>query len=279
MSISHVKHARKMLRKIGDSADDGFDLLAGAFYFAALNRPRISVNEYIEHMSQMACAAAIPSMWPSISAEGAAKHLKNIIALKYCYTGDVETYDDLQNADLFRVIDRRRGLPVALGIIYIDIGRRLGWKMRGLSFPGHFLVQLEIGGQRVIMDPFTEGRILDPSDLRGMVKTISGVDRELQPRDYAPVSDRAILLRLQNNVKFRHMQLRNEVAALKTVEEMLLIAPKMPNLWWDAAMLNAEMENLSAAYSALENFIRLDSSKIKRSRAINLMEYIKKRMN
>ncbi len=129
------------------------------------------------------------------------------------------------------------------------------------------------------MDPFTEGRILDPSDLRGMVKTISGVDRELQPRDYAPVSDRAILLRLQNNVKFRHMQLRNEVAALKTVEEMLLIAPKMPNLWWDAAMLNAEMENLSAAHSALENFIRLDSSKIKRSRAINLMEYIKKRMN
>ena len=279
MSISHVKHARKMLRKIGDSADDGFDLLAGAFYFAALNRPGILVNKYIEHMSQIACAAAIPSMCPSISAEGAAKHLKNIIALKYCYTGDLETYDDLQNADLFRVIDRRRGLPVALGIIYIDIGRRLGWKMRGLAFPGHFLVQLEIGRQRVIMDPFTEGRILDPSDLRGMVKTISGVDRELQPRDYAPVSDRAILLRLQNNVKFRHMQLRNEVAALKTVEEMLLIAPKMPDLWWDAAMLNAEMENLSAAYSALENFIRLDSSKIKRSRAINLMEYIKKRMN
>ena len=112
-----------------------------------------------------------------------------------------------------------------------------------------------------------------------MVKTISGMDRELQPHDYAPVSDRAILLRLQNNVKFRHMQLRNEVAALKTVKEMLLIAPKMANLWWDAAMLNAEMENLNAAYSALENFIRLDSSKIKRFRAISLMEHIKKRMN
>ena len=279
MSISHEKHARKMLLKIGDSADDDFDLLTGAFYFAVLNRPSVLVDEYIEHMSQIACAAAIPRMWPSMSAEGAAKHLKNIIAVKYCYTGDVETYDDLQNADLFRVIDRRRGLPVALGIIYIDIGRRLGWKMRGLSFSGHFLVQLEIEGQRVIIDPFTDGRILNPSDLRVMVKTIFGMDRELQPHDYAPISDRAILLRLQNNVKFRHMQLRNIVAALKTVKEMLLVAPKSANLWWDAAMLNAEMENLNAAYSALEKFIRLDSSKIKRFRAKNLMEHIRKRMN
>ncbi|MBC27153.1 MAG: hypothetical protein CMM41_08080 [Rhodospirillaceae bacterium] len=279
MSVTNEKHARKMLREIGDSVDDGFDLLTGAFYFAALNRPSIIFEEYTDHMSQLACAAATPSILRSMSAENAARHLKEIIAVKYCYTGDLETYDDLQNADLFRVIDRRRGLPVALGIIYIHIGRRLGWKMRGLSFPGHFLVQLEIKGQRVIIDPFTDGRILDPSDLRGMVKTISGFDRELRPHDYTPISDRAILLRLQNNVKFRHMQMRNGVAALKTVEEMLLIAPKMSDLWWDAAMLNAEMENLSAAYSALENFIRSDESKINRLRAVTLMEQIKTRMN
>ena len=279
MSVSHENYARKMLREIGDNVDYKFDLLTGAFYFAALNRPSIFLNKYIDHMSQVACAAAIPNIRPSISAKSAARHLKKIIAVKYCYTGDVETYDDLQNADLFRVIDRRRGLPVSLGIIYIDIGRRLGWKMTGLSFPGHFLVQLEIKGQRVIIDPFTEGRILDPSDLRGMVKSISGLDRELRPHDYAPVSDKAILLRLQNNVKFRHMQMRNGVAALKTVEEMLLIAPKMSDLWWDSAMLNAEMENLSAAYSALENFVRLDTSKPKRLQAVNLMEHIKTRMN
>ncbi len=279
MSASNEKHARQMLRKIGDSVDDDFDLLTGAFHFAALNRPNIIIEKYTDHISQIACTAAIPSNQPLMSAESAAKHLKKIIALKYCYTGDAETYDDLQNADLFRVIDRRRGLPVALGIIYIDIGRRLGWEMKGLAFPGHFLVRLETKGQRVIIDPFIEGRILYPSDLREMVKIITGLDREISPQDYAPVSDRAILLRLQNNVKFRHMQMHNSVAALKTVEEMLLIAPQMSDLWWDSAMLNAEIGNLNAACNALKNFIRLDENEIHRLRAATLMEKIKTRIH
>lgn len=87
------------------------------------------------------------------------------------YAGDVLTYDDLQNANLIRVIDRRKGLPVALGILWIHAARARGWRADGLAFPGHFLVRLE---HRVIVDPFNEGRLCDAAFLRRLLRATAG---------------------------------------------------------------------------------------------------------
>src|SRR6202042_1555305 len=92
---------------------------------------------------------------------GRAAALNDIILLKHGYCGDELTYDDLQNANLMRVVDRRKGLPVALGILYLHAARAQGWEAVGLGFPGHFLVRLSQGPERVIIDPFHGGRTLD----------------------------------------------------------------------------------------------------------------------
>ena len=88
---------------------------------------------------------------------GRARALNEIILLKYGYCGDELTYDDLQNANLMRVIDRRKGLPVVLGILFIDAARAQGWEAAGLAFPGHFLIRLAERAERLILDPFHGG--------------------------------------------------------------------------------------------------------------------------
>src|SRR5205807_7322353 len=80
--------------------------------------------------------------------------VNEIVLLKYGYSGDELTYDDLQNANLIRVVDRRKGLPVALGILYLHAARAHGWDSVGLGFPGHFLIRLGEGAERLILDPF-----------------------------------------------------------------------------------------------------------------------------
>ena len=116
-----------------------------------------------------------------------ARALNEIILLKHGYSGDELTYDDLQNANLMRVMDRRKGLPVALGILYMHAGRAQGWDTVGLAFPGHFLIRLADGPERLILDPFHGGQICGATELRGLLKATAGQESELLPEYYAPV--------------------------------------------------------------------------------------------
>src|SRR3546814_18868046 len=80
----------------------------------------------------------------------------------------------MSNADMMRVIDRRRGLPVALGILYLHGARAQGWPICGLNFPGHFLLRLDLGAERTIIDPFHGGETRDAAALRALLKTMAG---------------------------------------------------------------------------------------------------------
>ena len=86
--------------------------------------------------------------------------------------------------------------------------RQQGWSAAGLAFPGHFLIRIDHGGERAIVDPFNGGKVCGAGDLRDLLKAMQGADAELTPDHYADVSDREILLRLQNNIKLRLMQLK-----------------------------------------------------------------------
>ena len=76
----------------------------------------------------------------------------------------------------------------------------------GSPFPGHFLIRLSDGPERLILDPFHGGQICGAAELRELLKAAAGQDSELLPEHYTPVSDRDVLLRLQNNLKARLIQ-------------------------------------------------------------------------
>ncbi|MFL2688538.1 MAG: SirB1 family protein [Alphaproteobacteria bacterium] len=270
---------KSTLVEIGAGPDNGIDLVAGGLALAGLDRPQVALDYYTEHLSNLADATRALVQPSDSSAQSCARILQEIIAEENRYGGDRLTYDDLQNANLMRVIDRRRGLPVALGILYIHIGRTMGWKMRGLAFPGHFLIQLDSDGERVIIDPFNGGQQRNASDLRELIKTMTNSYKELRPTDYAPVSDREILLRLQNNIKFRHMQMRDANGALRTINTMLLFAPDVKLLWWESGALNLELGNLQTAAKALDEYLIREDDEDQKLQAAALIQKLRKQLN
>lgn len=268
------------LRRLSAVPDEELDLAEAALLLAARERPGVALNRYRSHLYELAADTA--TAWREQNAGGAAaklKALRTAIARKHGYAGDRAAYDDLQNANLMRVVDRRKGLPIALGILYLHAGRALGWDIAGLNFPGHFLLRLDDGGVRLVFDPFDAAAEIDASDMRALLKAARGADAELTPDDYAVAGNRDILIRLQNNRKIRLLKTRQVEDALAVVEDMLLFAPNTDSLWHEAGMLHSHLGNLRAALVALEQCRALAGEPEDRFRAERLIAELRTRLN
>ena len=138
-----IKH---LLRQAGSLPDDVLDLVETALALAALDR-KCSRDWYREHIARLTAeVGVVAAEQEPDGVDGPAVALRTVFADRYGYRGDTATYEDPQNANLMRVIDRRKGLPVALGILYIHAARAQGWDCAGLNFPGHFLIRLDRHG-------------------------------------------------------------------------------------------------------------------------------------
>src|SRR5436305_4457757 len=214
----------RYLRELGPRSSPILPIGEAALALGWFEPPRVNLGRYRQHL-----AALARDVGRHAGAAGdltaRAQALNEIILLKHGYSGDELTYDDVQNANLMRVVDRRKGLPVALGILYLHAARAQGWDSVGLAFPGHFLIRLGDGPERLILDPFHNGRVCDAVGLRELLKAMAGQDGELSPTHYAPVSDRDVLRPLQNNSKSRLLQSGRAEPALRIVQTMLLLAP------------------------------------------------------
>jgi regulator of sirC expression with transglutaminase-like and TPR domain len=266
------------LRELGASDGRILPIAEAALVLASFGRGRVDFARYRDHLRLIARDVA---RHPGASGDlaGRARALNEIILLKYGYSGDDLTYDDLQNANLMRVIDRRKGLPVVLGILFIDAARAQGWEAAGLAFPGHFLIRLSEHAERLILDPFHRGQICGAAELRELLKAVVGGDSELSPEFYAPVSDRDVLLRLQNNLKSRLIQEQRYQRAVKIVETMLMLAPDLADLWREVGMLHRQLGNMRAAAAAFEQYVVRAPDGMARHQAAAILQQLRAQLN
>jgi regulator of sirC expression with transglutaminase-like and TPR domain len=270
--------AREVVRAAGLAGDGELNLAETALALAVLDRPDIDLAAYRTHLAvvheQIRAEAADVS-----GAEAAAGVLRRVLAETHGYTGDTENYDDAANADLSLVIDRRRGLPVALGIIYIDAGRAAGWDIAGTRFPGHFLLRLDLGGGRAVIDPFAGGETCDAVRLREIAKQVIGPGAELSPDYLVPAGDREILLRLLNNLRTRAVRAGALDRAAEVLGRMILLAPQSPELHRDDAILQASRGNLGDAIAAGQRYLDCAGHAGQRAEAEALLERLRRRLN
>lgn len=251
------------LKRFGQMNDNAVPLGEAALLLAGLDHPGVDLQPYRGHFNELAQASAA-RLGPARTPQAVAAVLADVIANTHGYFGDSISYDDLQNADLIRVIDRRRGLPVALGIIYLETAARLQVPNFGLNAPGHFVIGLGQGEDALVTDPFNGGVILGP---------LTGDGRP----DLTPVSRRDILLRLLNNLRSRA---REAQRVLTLCERMVLLAPQRADLWLELARASETVGKLRNATGAFQACIKIagEGSSLGREAAIAL-NAVKRRLN
>lgn len=249
------------LIELGTRDDNDLPLGETAIILSEIAHPGLDTGRYRHHLNKLILdvtqrhydlvqAGAEDSAYTRIAA------LKHVIADQYGYEGNKDNYNDLQNADIVKVIDQRKGLPIALAILALESARGQGWQIDGLNFPGHFLLRLEHEGVRLIFDPFHQFGILEAPDLRALIKQVAGPNAELSANYYQTASNRDILIRLQNNIKLRQIEAEDYAGALETVELMRLFAPHEVRLLLDAGVLFAKTGQKTKAIAVLEDYIR-----------------------
>lgn len=259
--ITSEAEARAALEAAGQMPDAELDLAAVALQFARIDAPEADWRAAAQHLSELA-RAAVGAATADAGADAGdslrrAEALRGVLCDQFGYAGDTEAYDAPENANLIRVTERRRGLPVALGILWLHAAEAAGWSAWGLDFPGHFLLGVEGARGAAVIDPYKPDRPLDAAELRAVLKRVQGARAELRPEFLAPVGKRAVLLRLQNNVKLRRLGANNVEGALVCTEDMLRVAPDLAALWREAALMNQRLDRIGAALACLERFLAL----------------------
>ena len=176
------------------------------------------------------------------------------------FNGDLLTYDDAANADLISVCERRKGLPVALGVIYLEVARRCKLPVFGVDFPGHFLLRIETDEGPMALDPYAGGRVVMPSELtRRALQT--GLTPDVADRMetlMAPVKDRQVAIRLQNNIYARAGFTRDFARAERSALRRALLDPADHRPWIDVAAAREGQGRLAGALEALSRAQQLD---------------------
>ena len=244
------EEAEDQLREVGGVDDDAFPLLDAAIACAVHDSPFRD-----ERPVRMLADAAAQRLAERMSGESPDDALAETMASDLRLNGDLLHYDDPANTDVIDVAERRRGLSAALAVFYLDAARRVGLKAQGVDFPNHFLLRVETPAGPVALDPFSQGRVVMPSELTRRALRAGLTPHVADRLDVlmAPVSDRHALIRLQNVLFSRAIKAEDFVAAERSAVRRALLDPEDHRPWLDVASAREKQGALNGALQALAN--------------------------
>ena len=176
--------------------------------------------------------------------------------------GNQLDYYSPRNSYLNEVIDRRTGSPITLSIVYMETGRRAGFRVEGVGLPGHFITRVreEEGSlQSTLVDPF-HGRTLDMDDCQERLDEVYGGQVALTEAHLRGATTREILVRLLRNLKAIYARADLYRQALAAVERILLLTPHAPDERRDRGALLSQLDRLPEAIAESESYLRLAPS-------------------
>ena len=175
------------------------------------------------------------------------------------FAGNVNHYHDPDNSYLHVVLRTRRGIPVSLAVLWLELAQGLRLKARGINFPGHFLVKVNLPAGQVVIDPFSgeslsrealSERLLPYQQSRGMVGEFE-VRMGLYLQSATP---RDILVRMLRNLKDLHRSQADASRLLAVQERLVILLPDHWPEWRDRGLAHAELGNTREAVADLERY-------------------------
>jgi regulator of sirC expression with transglutaminase-like and TPR domain len=203
--------------------DDEIDLAAAALLIAEAEYPGLDVAHYLGMLDAMADSVRKRQ---GAGGEELLPALCHFLFEEMGFRGNDEDYYDPKNSFLNEVIDRRVGIPITLSLLFMEVGRRLGLELSGVSFPGHFLVRHHTGDGDKMLDPYHGGVALDGDELEERLKQAMGPNADLSAEHLQSASRRAVLTRLLNNLRGIYQRRGDAERELGVVEKLAVLNPK-----------------------------------------------------
>jgi regulator of sirC expression with transglutaminase-like and TPR domain len=281
----HLADVQARLKKIGTLPEKDVPIAETLLLLGALDLEGAEIASYQAHLQEMHEALLDyikqnPKTADESELDYRLKCLNTIIIDEFGYRPEIDydSYDDPDKINFLQVIDKRSGIPIALGTLYMQLARNQGWDISGLNFPGHFLFRLEDGVQHAIIDPFQPQQPIGAGQLRNLLKKILGERAELHHEYYNPVTIRHVVLRFCNKRKTRLITQGDYTRALKMVTHELWVAPEEPRLYFDAGVISIKVDRLIQAIEYLQEFVQMSNDAKTVSEAYNMIRALQRKL-
>jgi len=243
---------------VGAQIEDGdVDLIRAALTIARTEYPDLDSDLYVARIDELARRAEQRITEVGDAAETIAA-LNQVLFQEAGLRGNRQDYYDPRNSFLNDVLERGFGIPITLALIYMEVGRRLGFPLFGVGMPGHFLLKhYDIDGKETLIDCFNGGDILSPQDCQRRLDEIYSGQMTLRPEFLFAVSRRQILTRILNNLKTIYLSARNFRKVLPLVDLVLVIYPRSPEDVKQRALLRYNLGQNKGAAEDLEQYLKM----------------------
>lgn len=247
-------------RQIVSAPDNQVNLAEAALVVAAAEYPNLDIDAYLSRIDDLA-AQLRRRLRQDIPPTEAIIALNHYLFGELNFSGNTAEFYDPRNSFLNEVLDRRLGIPLTLSIVYIEIGRRAGLALRGVSFPGHFLVKCIVRDGAIMLDPYAMGASLSIGDLQQRLKTLSnGIEpgSKAVQRMIAAAGNKEILARMLRNLKGIYLHQNEMMKALAAAERIIAVAPDAADEYRERGRIYLNLECFRAALADFRHYLLLE---------------------
>jgi regulator of sirC expression with transglutaminase-like and TPR domain len=246
----------KDFRQAVDREETTIDLGKAALTIAVSDYPNLDIAAYLSRIDALATTAA-GRLGSDADVYRSIATLNFVLFQEHGFCGNRKDYFDPKNSFLNEVLDRKTGIPISLSVLYIEVAKRIGLSLRGVGFPGHFLVKHVGDEEEIVIDPFNQGEILSQQDLETMLHRLYGAKIAFDSGLLEPISKNQILRRMLNNLKIIYLKQNDLIKGLSIVDRLILLDPASGEDIRDRGLIYLQLECFRQALEDIETYLRL----------------------
>jgi regulator of sirC expression with transglutaminase-like and TPR domain len=237
--------------------DDSIPLFEAALAIAQDVDPQLDLAATQAEVDRLA-AKLQRRLAPDASSIQKLRMLNHFFYQELGFAGNVNDYYDPDNSYLHRVISTRRGIPISLAVLYMELAQQIGLNVKGISFPGHFLMKLSVQSGDIVLDPFN-GASLSREELEERLEPYfeqQGYPTDIPLASYLHAAHpRDILVRMLRNLKALFVEHMRWQRVLGVQQRLVLLLPDEITERRDRGLAYANLECPQAALQDLEAYL------------------------
>ena len=242
-------------RRAAGCPDERVDVARAALAIASDDYHNLPASDYLSRIDALAVEVA-ERVGADSSVYRCITGLNDVLFQRHGYCGNRAEYFDPKNSFLNEVMDRKKGIPITLSVLYMEVGQRIGLPLHGVGFPGHFLVKYLDDEQEIVIDPFNSGEIQSKAGLENLLRQLYGRAVPLHPDLLEPITKKQIIRRMLNNLKSIYLRANDFLKGLSMVERLVILDPAAEDIR-DRGVIYLKLECFRQALEDLETYLRL----------------------
>jgi len=240
-------------------SDAGFPLLEAAISLAQIDHPELDVQQVLGDVDHLLARLKLRIAGDATALEKL-RTLNQFFYRDLGFACNVNHYYDPANSYVNVVLQTRRGIPISLAVVWLELAQGLGLAARGVGFPGHFMLKVNLPNGQVVIDPL-DGQSLSREELAERLEPFKQVHSQVEEIDiplglYLQVAPpRDIIVRMLRNLKEIHASQEDWQRLISVQNRLIVLLPHAWSEFRDRGLAHAEVGQTKQALADLETFI------------------------